>query len=156
MKDDKYHFPTLRQAEIWAKLDTEAELTDRWIYDDRDSQEAFIVLGFVREEDDRPMRRTVWMVPPGYRTDEPPRPWPLYHLPELRLGGQIYVCQDEVSADRLRKTGLLATTAAHGPAGVDKSDWFPLAGREAIILPHNNEDGRVWRRWLQKTGWPWC
>jgi len=45
MKDDKYHFPTLRQAEIWAKLDTEAELTDRWTYLDRDSQEAFIVLG---------------------------------------------------------------------------------------------------------------
>jgi hypothetical protein len=146
MKDDKYHFPTLHQAEIWAKLDIEAELTDRWVYEDRDSEEAFVVLGFVREEDDRRMRRTVWMVPPGYRTDEPPLPWPLYHLPELRRGGQIYVCQDEVSADRLRKSGLLATTAAHGPAGVDKSDWAPLAGREAIVLPHNNEEGRVFAR----------
>jgi hypothetical protein len=29
MEDDKYDFPNLRRAEIWAKLDTQAELTDR-------------------------------------------------------------------------------------------------------------------------------
>ena len=43
-----------------------------------------------------------------------------------------------------RRSRLLVTTSAHGAKSAHKTDWQPLAGREVVILPDNDAEGRVY------------
>ena len=45
------------------------------------------------------------------------------------------------AADAARSIGLAATTSPHGPRSAGKADWSPLAGKEVIILPDNDQPG---------------
>ena len=38
--------------------------------------------------------------------------------------------------------GLVATTSAHGSKSAGKTDWTPLAGKECVLLPDNDDAGR--------------
>ncbi len=74
-----------------------------------------------------------------------PVPRPLYDLSCLRdaePGQRVYVVTREALAQDAKEMDLLATTNPHGVAGVEKTDWRPLAGREAVILPDNTESSR--------------
>ena len=46
------------------------------------------------------------------------------------------------AADAARSIGLVATTSMNGSQSPDKSDWKPLIGKTAVILPDNDEAGR--------------
>lgn len=71
-----------------------------------------------------------------------PEPRPLYGLPEIHAStGTIWVVEGEKPADALRSIGLTSTTSPHGAAAADKADWSPLAGREVVIFPDNDEPG---------------
>jgi hypothetical protein len=52
-----------------------------------------------------------------------------------------FVVEDEKCADALRNLNLPATASAHGAGAADKSDWTPLAGKPAVILPDNDDPG---------------
>jgi hypothetical protein len=71
-----------------------------------------------------------------------PVPRPLYRLPELLDAERVFVTEGEKAADALRELGLVATTSPHGSASAAKSDWSPLAGKECIVLPDNDDAGR--------------
>jgi putative DNA primase/helicase len=73
-----------------------------------------------------------------------PSPRPLYRLPDLlgRPNEPVYVVEGEKCADAMASLGLLSTTSAAGANAADKSDWTPLAGREVVILPDNDEPGK--------------
>lgn len=71
-----------------------------------------------------------------------PAPRPLYRLPELAGARRIYVTEGEKTADAACSVGLIATTSPHGSESADKADWKPLAGREVVILPDNDDAGR--------------
>lgn len=66
---------------------------------------------------------------------------PLYRLPELADAKRVYVCEGEKAADAARSIDLIATTSANGSGSSGKTDWSPLAGREVVILPDNDEPG---------------
>lgn len=68
-------------------------------------------------------------------------PRPLYRLPELAQGKRIVVAEGEKAADAIRDLGARATTSPHGARSADKADWVPLAGKEVIILPDNDDEG---------------
>ena len=38
---------------------------------------------------------------------------------------------------------MIATTSAHGSKSAHKTDWSPVAGKEVVILPDNDDAG--WR-----------
>ncbi len=71
-------------------------------------------------------------------------PRPLYRLDDLAAqpDATVYVVEGEKAADAGRTLGVLTTTSAHGGAAPRQSDWSPLAGREVVILPDNDEAGR--------------
>ncbi|MGE5296473.1 MAG: AAA family ATPase, partial [Solirubrobacterales bacterium] len=77
-----------------------------------------------------------------------PEPRPLYELPSLlaRPEETVYVTEGEKAADAAGWLGLLATTSPHGSGSAGKADWRPLAGRDVVILPDNDEPGRAYAR----------
>jgi len=89
----------------------------------------------------RPMQR----FGDGFKPGEPKYPdgKPLYRL--HGLAGQpdavVVVTEGEYKADKLAALGLLVTTSgAADSAG--KTDWQPLAGRDVLIWPDNDEAGQ--------------
>jgi putative DNA primase/helicase len=74
--------------------------------------------------------------------DAHPHGKPLYRLHELsaRTGDVVIVTEGEQKADKLAELGLLVTTSgAADSAG--KADWQPLAGRDVLIWPDNDDAG---------------
>ncbi len=71
-------------------------------------------------------------------------PRPLYNLPALlaRSDETVYVGEGEKVADAAGLLGLLGTTSPHGSGSAAKADWRPLAGRDVVLLPDNDEAGR--------------
>jgi len=73
-----------------------------------------------------------------------PTPRPLYALPDLLktpAGSRVYATEGEKAADAARAVGLTATTSPHGAKAAKGSDWFPLVGREVVILPDHDDAG---------------
>jgi len=70
-----------------------------------------------------------------------PEPRPLYCLPDLAGASRVYICEGEKSADAARTIELVTTTSAHGSQSPNKTDWTPLAGKQCVILPDNDEPG---------------
>lgn len=68
---------------------------------------------------------------------------PLYRLHELatRTGEAALVTEGEHKADKLAALGLLVTTSGAADSAM-KADWQPLAGREVLIWPDNDEAGQ--------------
>ena len=69
-----------------------------------------------------------------------------FDLPELiaRPGERVFIVEGEKCACELATLGLLVTTSAHGAKSAHKTDWQPLAGREVVILPDNDAEGRAY------------
>jgi len=70
---------------------------------------------------------------------QPPRP--LYNLCALAAGRRVYVCEGEKAADAAIACGLLATTSAGGSRAASRTDWSPLAGKDVVIVPDNDDAG---------------
>ncbi len=68
-------------------------------------------------------------------------PRPLYMLPALAGAQRMYLTEGEKCADVLRALGLIATTSAGGAKAARKTDWTPLAGKEVVLLPDNDDAG---------------
>ncbi len=70
----------------------------------------------------------------------------LYRLPELAAAGQgasVYIVEGEKDADNAAKAGILATTSPLG-AGKWRDEYADLLrGRQAVILPDNDDAGRA-------------
>jgi hypothetical protein len=79
----------------------------------------------------------------GWNIGGMPTPRPLYGLPDLlaKPGDRVFIVEGEKAADAAGAIGLLATTSPHGSKSAGKAAWSPLAGREVVILPDNDEPG---------------
>src|SRR5262249_30426219 len=56
----------------------------------------------------------------------------------------LYVVEGEKAANAGAAIGLCTTTSAHGAKSASKSDWSPLADRDVVILPDNDDAGRAY------------
>ena len=74
-----------------------------------------------------------------------PAPRPLYGLERLaaRPDAPVIVCEGEKSADAARQIfpHCVVVTSTGGSQAALKADWMPLAGREVITWPDNDEPG---------------
>jgi putative DNA primase/helicase len=146
MREPEMQYRNLREAIISANLQTGATLRNQWVYEDESNLEALRILDYESEDDGRRQIRAVFPVSPGEEgrcMGEPPGRWPLYRLPELEPFQRVYLCQDERSAEAARSMGLVATTAALGCYKLHKTDFSPLAGRDVVVLPNIDQEGRV-------------
>ncbi len=113
-----------------------------WSYEDATGDPVGMVVRWDTDsgKDIRPVSKTV----KGWIIGGMPQPRPLYRLPELlaRPDERAYVCEGEKAADAAASIGLLATTSPHGCESAMTSDWTPLAGREVVMLPDQDDAGR--------------
>ena len=137
------NFPTLDDAIAFANGRLKMRATRRDVYHDRDGNEHFIVVRFDDDngKDFRPFHRSG----SGWVMADPPGKLPLFRLPELlaRPSELVFVVEGEKCVCELETLGLLTTTSAHGANSAHKTDWQPLAGREIVIFPDNDTDGRA-------------
>ncbi len=135
-------FRTLDDAIVSTERRLNMPATRRDWYHDRNGNEHFVVVRFDGDntKDFRPFCRngSAWIVA------DPPGKLPLFRLPELiaRPGELVFIVEGEKCACELATLGLLVTTSAHGANSAHKTDWQPLAGREVVILPDNDAEGR--------------
>jgi hypothetical protein len=85
--------------------------------------------------------RPVSQVEGGWCIGGMPEPRPLYRLPELSDATCIFIVEGEKAAEAAGSLGLTATTSPHGAKSAAKADWSPLAGKEVVLLPDNDEAG---------------
>jgi putative DNA primase/helicase len=142
------------QQEIYATVrDALAELERRygsysatWTYHDAGGEPVGVIVRWdtAGGKDIRPVSKTA----NGWIIGGMPEPRPLYRLSDLlsRTAEPVYICEGEKAADATTTIGLLATTSPHGCESANKADWRPLAGREAVILPDNDEAGQGYAR----------
>jgi hypothetical protein len=118
----------------------------QWRYRDAEGETVLVVARWdatgERKKTIRPVSRTAG----GWLKAHPPAGRPLYRLPELLASeGTVYVTEGEPAADALVALGLTATTSSTGSTAAGKSDWSPLAGRDVVIVPDNDEPGAKYR-----------
>jgi len=68
---------------------------------------------------------------------------PLYNLSEIarKLDEVVFVVEGEWAVDHLARRGVLATTSG-GADSAGAADWSPLAGRDVVVWPDNDEPGQ--------------
>jgi hypothetical protein len=86
--------------------------------------------------------RPIHRVGDGWAIGDPVGRLPLYLGDMIGAADPIIVSEGEKCADAAASVGLAAVASAHGGGSAHKSDWQPLAGREVIILPDNDDTGR--------------
>lgn len=116
-----------------------------WRYRDRETlDEVGRVLRWNRpdgKKDIRPLSRHA----DGWRLEHMAEPRPIYHVEFLEDADRVYVVEGEKCCDAMSLEGglgLSSTTSSGGSNAASKSDWSPLAGREVVILPDNDDAGR--------------
>lgn len=110
-----------------------------WVYRDLDGEPVGVILRW--NHPDGKMIIPVSRFDDGWRLAGMPVPRPLYRLADLVVANRIYITEGEKAADAARSMGLIATTSAHGSQSPQRTDWSPLAGRECVILPDNDDPG---------------
>jgi hypothetical protein len=113
----------------------------QWSYFDAEGTEVGRTIRWNKPGDKvvRPIARG----PNGWTLTGSPAPRPLFNLSKLLAdpATNVFVVEGEKCADALTSLGLLATTSAFGSSAARQTDWSPLAGRDVIILPDNDEGG---------------
>jgi putative DNA primase/helicase len=126
-----------------AVADLEKRLGKRsatWTYKNAEDQPVGVIVRWDKAsgKDIRPVAK----IGPGWVQGGMPTPRPLYRLPELlKSSGPVYVTEGEKAADALHALGFTVTTSAHGANSAGGTDWTPLAGRDVVIIPDNDEAG---------------
>ena len=110
-----------------------------WSYHSADGNEALRVVRF--EAGGHKTFRPISSTEGGWKIGDPAGELPLYRLPEFADDGPVFVAEGEKAAEAVRSLGFVATTSAHGAKSPQKTDWSPLAGRDVIILPDNDDAG---------------
>ncbi len=88
--------------------------------------------------------RQLRATPAGWTPGAPAGQWPLFREADLPPAGAIYVCEGEKAALAAVSIGLPATTSAGGSKAAAKTDWTPLAGRDVVIIPDQDEPGEAY------------
>lgn len=85
----------------------------------------------------------------GYIQEAPEKPWPLYMRKQIQSADTVVVCEGEKKCKVLFSYGIAATTSPCGALKAECADWIPLAGKNVILWPDNDEPGRQHMRQIE-------
>jgi hypothetical protein len=158
-KSKRHVFPTLDEAGESVRQSAGRALRQdlveiaRHVYTDVEGTDVFVISRFEPESGGGDKTyRPFHAVDGGWRIGDPAGPLPLYGLPAIKAAtGRVYVVEGEKCAGAARAIGLLSTTSSHGADAAAKTDWSPLAGRDVVILPDNDEPGAKYASDVART-----
>ena len=113
----------------------------QWAYHDADGKLVALVLRFNGPDGSKEFR-PVSLHDGRWFLKGPAMPRPLYGSPDVANAGTVYIAEGEKTADAVRSLGLVAVTSMNGALSPHKTDWTPLAGKNVVILPDNDESGQ--------------
>ena len=145
-----YPTPQAAAAETatWLKVKNVGE----WVYQDKAGTDVLWIYRFEPEGGGDKTFRPVSRCDGGYRLGDPDGLLALYRLPELvNAPGTVFVVEGEKCADAVMQLGFAATTSAHGSQSAAKTDWRPLAGKNVVMPPDNDDPGRKYGAEVTET-----
>ena len=77
----------------------------------------------------------------GFEMKAPLKPWPLYNRTRIKNVDTIIIVEGEKCVHALADYGFTATTSPAGAGKADYAEWLPLAGKNVILWPDNDEPG---------------
>ena len=121
-----------------------------WAYRDADGRLLCLACRFEKPGGGKEVLPLTFCQGPGGRTEwrwkAPPAPRPPYGLNRLtaRLEAPVLVVEGEKKAEPAEWLfpNHVAITSLSGADAAHKTDWSPLAGRDVVIWPDNDEPGR--------------
>jgi hypothetical protein len=136
-KADRRRFGTLKEA---ARSYNFGEPDHTWTYHDPNGEPVGAVLRWNRGtgKEVRPLNRHA---DGSWQLGAMPTPRPLFNLQQVLVADQVFVVEGEKCADELNRLGYIATTSSGGAGAAKQTDWTPLAGKDIVILPDNDEPG---------------
>jgi 5S rRNA maturation endonuclease (ribonuclease M5) len=90
---------------------------------------------------------------------------PLYHLPEVLVANEIFICEGEKDCDNIRALGLsnredgvfVAATTNFDGAGKWKDEYSAFfAGKRVVVLPDNDEPGEKHAQRVAESIYPYA
>ena len=119
------------------------EPTNSWIYYELHNSQRFPLMQVYRFDlaDGTKQFRPVHVSEDGWRLGDPPGKLPLYNLPKVIPAETVVVVEGEKCSEIVDQLGLAGTTSSHGSKSAAKTDWSPLAGKNVVIIPDNDEAG---------------
>jgi hypothetical protein len=121
-------------------------MSGKWVYTDSNGRKVFYVLRFDLPDGGKTIR-PVHNNGQGWGQSDPPvEKLPLYNLTEIIKSPVVWVTEGEKCSYTAATLGLVSTTSAHGAKSASKSDWSPLRGKTVILLPDNDDAGRMYAR----------
>jgi putative DNA primase/helicase len=124
----------------------------QWVYRDADGHQLFWVQRIENGDSKLFVQRTwidaKWHFPSRRDpfTSEWPSPRPLYRLPDLTASPDLPVLiaegEKSVDAGETLLKSHVSIGWCGGVAGIGHTDWSPLAGRDVVLWPDNDEPGR--------------
>jgi len=78
----------------------------------------------------------------GFVYGLPAAPRPLYNLLNVNKSDSVVIVEGEKCADCLNEYGIIATTSCGGAKNAGNSDFVPLAGKNCILWPDNDPEGK--------------
>lgn len=142
-RDDS--FPTA-DAAITALCKKLGEPAARWTYVDAIGDTVGVIVRWNRADGAKEIRPVSKNDAGRWIIGAMPEPRPIYKLAELGDASRVFVVEGEKCADSLRAMEFVATTSAGGSKAPHKTDWTPLAGKDVVILPDNDDPGRKYAK----------
>jgi len=142
------------KALIWSiaqKKNIEYHEVKRWEYRNADNDIFAYMIRF--DQPDNPENKTfraIAKVDGGWQCRDP-KQWLPYKLPEmLKSTGTIFICEGEKAVNAGYAISLTCTTSSHGSGSPEMTDWESLKGRDVVILPDNDDNGRIYAKHVEK------
>jgi len=85
----------------------------------------------------------------GFVMQAPGKPWPLYNRLRVRAADTVVIVEGEKCVHALHNCGVTATTSPAGALKAEFADWQPLAAKNVILWPDNDEPGRAHMRQVE-------
>lgn len=86
--------------------------------------------------------RPAYPVNGGFVLAAPSKPWPIYARDLIAASDTVLIVEGEKCCDALSRNRIAATTNPFGSGKAEHCDWTPLAGKNIILWPDNDEPGR--------------
>jgi|GEM_PF-5568651 len=131
------------EASLWSvrKDHPEAILATTHLYHAADGKPFGAVFRFHYGDSDKQFRQATATPSGGWITTAGKALWPLFNLHQLPAAGIVTIHEGEKAALAAEALGQIATTSHGGAEAPSKTDWSPLAGREVVIFPDNDQPG---------------